>query len=291
MSSCTRIKATDYQGAIQALEKDGAVIVTGFTSLEELETVNNDMQRFWEHVDDKQPIDFYPDKVQTCYAVFGRSKTLREKWVLNDGFHKVCQHFLRTESIPYQGEKTEVVVNDPILSTSVSVNILPGAVAQLLHRDDMTWQQHLPDRTAAYTKEHEYSVALLVPGVDFIEANGATRIVLGSHRWPHDKRGKPSDTICAEMKRGEALLILGSVAHGGGANRTQTNRILHSVFVCRAWLRPESNIMPLFPRSEVEQWSPEAQYMGGYRKGALFLGHSDSEDPIKVLPEFTKLRT
>lgn len=41
------------------------------------------------------------------------------------------------------------------------------------------------------------------------------------------------------MKRGEALLILGSIAHGGGANNAESNRVLHSVFLCRAYLRPE----------------------------------------------------
>lgn len=46
--------------------------------------------------------------------------------------------------------------------------------------------------------------------------------------------------------------------------------------------------MPLFSREEVEKWSPEAQYLGGYQMGALFLGHSDAEDPLKVLPRFIK---
>lgn len=114
--------------------------------------------------------------MQTCYAVFGRSETLREKWTLNEHFRKIYQHFLRNESIPYQGEKQDVVVNEPILSTSVSVNIQPGAKSQLLHRDDMTWQQHHPDRTRYYTKENECCIAALVPGVDFTEANGATRV-------------------------------------------------------------------------------------------------------------------
>lgn len=56
------------------------------------------------------------------------------------------------------------------------MNIRPGATAQLLHRDDMTWQQHHADRVGCYKKESEVSVAALIPGVEFTEANGATRV-------------------------------------------------------------------------------------------------------------------
>lgn len=45
-------------------------------------------------------------------------------------------------------------------------------------------------------------------------------------------------------------------------------------------------MLPLFPREEVENWSPEAQYMGGYRMGALFINHTDAEDPLQILPRF-----
>jgi hypothetical protein len=53
---------------------------------------------------------------------------------------------------------------------------------------------------------------------DFSEANGATRIIPGSHTRDHSPDyGKPYDSIPAEMPRGSVLIWHGSLWHGGGA--------------------------------------------------------------------------
>ena len=61
---------------------------------------------------------------------------------------------------------------------------------------------------------------------DFTEANGATRLVPGSHLWDHSPDyGKPYDSIAAEMPKGSVLMWHGSLWHGGGANTTDARRI------------------------------------------------------------------
>lgn len=51
MGSVIRVKAADTQGAINALEKDGAVILSDFTSIEDVENVNTDMLKHWQSAD------------------------------------------------------------------------------------------------------------------------------------------------------------------------------------------------------------------------------------------------
>jgi len=43
MSSLQRFESTNIAGIINALEQDGAVVLTGFTSIDDLNTVNEDL--------------------------------------------------------------------------------------------------------------------------------------------------------------------------------------------------------------------------------------------------------
>lgn len=90
-------------------------------------------------------------------------------------FKKVWQHFLQTRSMPYHGDKIDEIVTDPIVSVSMTINTGPGAAAQLLHRDDMSWQIAHGDATqSGYSLGRDMCMAVLVPGVETTVENGAT---------------------------------------------------------------------------------------------------------------------
>ena len=55
---------------------------------------------------------------------------------------------------------------------------------------------------------------------DFTEANGATRVVPGSHRGSNSERFAHTDTEPAEMPAGSLLWSTGRIYHGGKANTT-----------------------------------------------------------------------
>ena len=77
---------------------------------------------------------------------------------------------------------------------------------------------------------------------DFTEANGATRIIPGSHtRDPSPDYGKPYDSIPAEMPRGSVLIWHGSVWHGGGANTTSERRVGIAMNYCAGFVRQQKN--------------------------------------------------
>jgi ectoine hydroxylase-related dioxygenase (phytanoyl-CoA dioxygenase family) len=117
------------------------------------------------------------------------------------------------------------------------IAIGPGEVAQYLHRDQSGWpwfDHLLPDGP-------EITVVSMVALTDCTEANGATRLVPGSHRRPDaDELFDPAATVPAEMEAGSVLLFSGATVHGGGANRTSADWrwSLHLSFLL-GWLRTE----------------------------------------------------
>ena len=113
-------------------------------------------------------------------------------------------------------------VLDPgcLISSLSSIAILPGETAQPIHADD----QLIP-----LPKPHPPTVCNSMWALtDFTEANGATRLVPGSHLWDHSPDyGKPYDSIAAEMPKGSVLIWHGSLWHGGGANTTDERAHRH----------------------------------------------------------------
>lgn len=74
---------------------------------------------------------------------------------------------------------------------------------------------------------------------DFTVANGATRVVPGSHLAT--EVDTDADTVPLEMPAGSVGLWDGRLVHGGGANTTGTARRGLAVLYARAWLRQQEN--------------------------------------------------
>jgi ectoine hydroxylase-related dioxygenase (phytanoyl-CoA dioxygenase family) len=137
---------------------------------------------------------------------------------------------------------------------------LPGAKAQELHRDD---KNHHFRHTKAemYSKGRDMLLGLSVPACDTFKANGATRIVPGSHLWGDGKPdfGPNGDkgVINAELKRGQAFIMLGSLYHGAGNYSLPTgNRTVHIMFMCSGVYRQEvSEISREFSFGNKHGWS------------------------------------
>ena len=94
------------------------------------------------------------------------------------------------------------------------IEIGPGEPAQLVHRDQ--WAFDFFPFPAGFEVECHTMWAM----TDFTEENGATRVIPGSHRWEDKLRPTVDETVPAEMPKGSVLFYLGSLYHGGGANRS-----------------------------------------------------------------------
>jgi ectoine hydroxylase-related dioxygenase (phytanoyl-CoA dioxygenase family) len=118
---------------------------------------------------------------------------------------------------------------------------------------------------------------------DFTAANGATRVVPGSHRWDAERKPRPEEVTQARMKAGSALFYLGSAIHGGGANTTsdQFRRGMFLGFVV-GWLRTEENSFLTVPLEKVRTLPTRVQELLGYKAhGAI--GVVDVGSPMALL--------
>jgi ectoine hydroxylase-related dioxygenase (phytanoyl-CoA dioxygenase family) len=158
------------------------------------------------------------------------------------------------------------------------IDIGPGETAQVVHRDQ--WAFDFFPFPAGYEVECHTMWAL----TDFTEANGATRVIPGSHRWEDRLRPEPEQTVPAEMTRGSVLLYLGSLYHGGGTNRTEEVRSGINVGYTLGWLRQEENQYLACP-AEVARCLPhDLLRLMGYSRAAYALGYvGDTLDPLDVL--------
>ncbi|MDP6876021.1 MAG: phytanoyl-CoA dioxygenase family protein, partial [Alphaproteobacteria bacterium] len=90
----------------------------------------------------------------------------------------------------------------------------PGQVPQPLHSDSQMIPLPRPHLPIAVNSMWALS--------DFTEANGATRIVPGSHNFDHDPDYDGSyETVCAEMPAGSVLVWYSTLWHGGGHNQSE----------------------------------------------------------------------
>ena len=158
------------------------------------------------------------------------------------------------------------------------IAIGPGEKAQAIHRDQWAFD-FFP-----FPRGYEVQCNTIWALTDFTEANGATRVIPGSHRLEDGRRFREEDTEPAEMEAGSVLFYTGSLYHGGGANRSDAVRCGLNLTYCRAWLRQEENQYLSVPQ-EVARTLPEPLLrLMGYARGAYALGYVDDlRDPLEVV--------
>jgi ectoine hydroxylase-related dioxygenase (phytanoyl-CoA dioxygenase family) len=188
------------------------------------------------------------------------------------------------EQIPVHERVLPIVegVLDPgcLVSSLSSISIDPGETAQPIHADD----QLIP-----LDKPHAPVVCNTMWALtDFTEANGATRIVPGSHRSPDNPVfGEHYDSIAAEMPRGGVLIWHGSLWHGGGANRTDERRVGVAMNYCAGFVRQQENQQLGIPPELVAGFPRRLQRLVGYSVYNGLIGHIDKKDPIEQLGQGT----
>jgi ectoine hydroxylase-related dioxygenase (phytanoyl-CoA dioxygenase family) len=186
------------------------------------------------------------------------------------------------EQIPVHQAVLPVVegVLDPgcLVSSLSSISIDPEERAQPIHADD----QLLP-----LPKPHVATVCNTMWALtDFTEANGATRVVPGSHLRDHSPVfGTHYDSVPAEMPRGSVLVWHGSLWHGGGANRTSQRRVGIAMNYCAGWIRQQENQQLGIAREIARGFSPRLRELVGYGVYNGLVGHIDKRSPTFLLDE------
>ena len=172
---------------------------------------------------------------------------------------------------------TEGVLDPGLLVSSLSsIAIGPGETPQPIHADD----QVIP-----LPKPHPATVCNPMWALtDFTEANGATRIIPGSHKAASSPDLVTAyDSIPAEMSKGSVLIWHGSLWHGGGANTTSTRRVGIAMNYCAGYIRQQENQQLGLPVDTVRHFSPRLQQLVGYGIYRGLIGHIDKNVPANLL--------
>ena len=169
-------------------------------------------------------------------------------------------------------------VLDPgcLMSSLSSIRIQADEAAQPIHADD----QVIP-----LDKPHAPTVCNTMWALtDFTEANGATRLIPGSHLRDHSPDyGRPYDSIPAEMPKGSVLVWHGSLWHGGGANATGEDRIGIAANYCAGFIRQQENQQLGLDPDLVRTFPPRLQELVGYGIYRGLIGHIDKHTPASAL--------
>jgi ectoine hydroxylase-related dioxygenase (phytanoyl-CoA dioxygenase family) len=167
-----------------------------------------------------------------------------------------------------------------LVSSLSTITILPGESAQPIHADD----QLIP-----LPKPHPPTVCNTMWALtDFTEANGATRIIPGSHLADSPVYGQHYDSIAAEMPKGGVLVWHGSLWHGGGANRSEAPRMGVAMNYCAGYIRQQENQQLGIPREIAAQFPRRLQELVGYGVYNGLIGHIDKKSPLELLGSQTR---
>jgi ectoine hydroxylase-related dioxygenase (phytanoyl-CoA dioxygenase family) len=241
----------------EQLEADGYAIVEAVLDRDRALAIGAELRRLLDGVPTGRN-SFEGFRTRRLYALFAKTRIL-DPLALDPLVLGVLEHVLGAELQ---------------LSGPTGIEVGPGEEEQVLHRDEDIYPVPRP---------HPPLVANVMWAFDdFTEANGATRLYAGSHR---DVDPPPADAplTFAEMPAGSSMLYLGSLWHGGGANRTDGTRLGVAMEYAAGWLRPQETHLLVVPPELARTLPKRLRELLGYNVYPPFLGYVDGRHPERVL--------
>jgi ectoine hydroxylase-related dioxygenase (phytanoyl-CoA dioxygenase family) len=165
----------------------------------------------------------------------------------------------------------------PEINLTQGLEVHPGAPAQIPHTDQAMWP--------APKGVMELCVNVFWPFGAFTADNGGTRVWPGTHHRPRVPEEPLGDPEICEMEPGDVLVLLGSIVHAAGANRTGLPRRAAIVSYCLGWLKAYENQSLAYSPRFVRGLDPELAAMLGYRWHRPNLGTYDGQCPSVLLQD------
>jgi ectoine hydroxylase-related dioxygenase (phytanoyl-CoA dioxygenase family) len=259
MAPLVRLAAASatVDAVVEALDRDGAVVVEHFIDAAKVAALKEELAPHRAATPSGRN-DFEGFATRRIYALFAKTR----------GFDDLAIHPLLLGVL-------DRVLGPHQLSGPVGIDIGPGESAQGLHRDDIVYPLAWP---------HPQVVLNTMWALDdFTEENGATLIVPGSHRTGPDARPLDGDAVVATMPAGSVMFYVGTVWHGGGANRSAERRLGVILEYVAAWLRAQENHVTAVPVEVARTLDPRLQELLGYNIYPPFLGYVDGRHPRRAL--------
>jgi len=242
---------------LAGLQSDGCVIVEGLLLPEEVAVAKSELTSVLATTPSgRNP--FEGARTRRVYALFAKTRS----------FDRAALHPLLLGVL-------DEVLGHYQLSGPTGIEIGPGEAAQVLHYDDAIYPLPRP--------HPEIILNTMWALDDFTEENGATRFIRGSHRWTEERPSADTETEVAQMTAGSVLFYLGSLWHGGGADRTDRTRLGVVLEYAASWVRQQENHVLAVPRDVVSELPERLQELLGYNIHPPFMGYVDGRHPRRLL--------
>lgn len=254
---------------VTVLERDGALILDNALSEAEVDALVAELDPYVQATAPGRD-SFTGSETTRTGALVARSPLTRPL-VMDPRILALCDAVLRPNCHRYQLHLAQVI------------RIMPGQVAQAIHRDRWAWGRQMPGI--------EPQVNTIWALTDFTTANGATQVVPGSASWDDDRKAEPHEIARAVMRKGSVLIYTGTVFHSGGANGSDKDRWGLNITYSLGWLRQEENMYLSCPPHIAATLEPDLQAMMGYAMSNYALGYytpplPPGEGPETVPPEY-----
>jgi ectoine hydroxylase-related dioxygenase (phytanoyl-CoA dioxygenase family) len=244
------------------LERDGALVIRGLTRPAQMDQIGAELAPWLTLPLEQSPLGrdkFKGMRTLRTSSLMARSEGCRAL-ALIPRVLEILDKVLGPQCATYQ------------LSWTQAIRIGAGEVAQIPHRDTNMYPFARPGP--------ECFVNTIWALTEFTADNGGTVVYPGSHRWEDHRTPTAGDeVVSAEMSAGSVLVYYGSVYHGGGANRSEQDRIGIGLAYTLGWLRQEENQYLACPVELARTFSPELQRLMGYQGHFPFLGWHEGADP------------
>jgi ectoine hydroxylase-related dioxygenase (phytanoyl-CoA dioxygenase family) len=253
--------AAKPMGHLETLERDGFVVLENVLDARRCQRLAEELEP-WLEATPRCEGDFYGWNTTRVGGLLSKAPSVADL-VMNPYILAIAEALLRPNCDCIQ------------LNLTQAVRVHGQERSQAPHRDEEMWPWP--------TNGRHWLLNVMWAVSNFTEENGATRLWRGSHRQPLDRSIDPADSVAGAMKRGSALLFLGSVTHGAGQNLTPLPRTGVIVSYCLGWLKTYENQFLAYPREVAASFPEDLQRLIGYRIHRPNLGGWEGQDPIACL--------
>lgn len=257
-----------FEEQLATLRRDGVLVIDNALTQIQLEALGHELDPWFERAPGGEGA-FFGRRTRRFGALLAKARTAQDL-VLHQRILPLIERVL------VAGDLGLPRCDNIQLNISQGIGIGPDEPEQVIHRDqDLFWVKHWPGWRSGF----EVLVNALFCIDDFTLENGATRFVPGSCGWHLDRWPEAHEIAQATAKAGSAILWVGSMMHGGGANRTDHIRRGAVISYSLGWLQPGEKSLLSIPHDVARALPRRAQQLLGYQVHRPTLGWVEGRDP------------
>ncbi|KKK13834.1 hypothetical protein ARAM_001607 [Aspergillus rambellii] len=265
---------------IESLKQAGTCVVRQVFPREVVSNIEDELRPYFQ---EHGKIKTMAKETSITTGLASKSETFALRVLGNAMWHNVMEYFLISRTGPYWNGSTPFYCDSkPQLDSTLCFRVGPGAKVQGLHKDDMShhnWQKQAQE----YEQGRDASCVFFVALTKTTHANGATRVIPGSHLWDHSVPPPEESRVppAPQLEPGDCLLTLGTTYHGAGGNTTADEyRLVACASATRSWLRQEENQYLSHDPKKIKNLPVWIQRFIGFTCGEPYMGWVDLADPL-----------